>query len=70
MMTSSLMQKDVMIRLVVSFLHVYNKQNKREPFSVWSHEEKLGKVFLAVRTEKNMSHLDKKAVQFSPLKGF
>lgn len=31
-MTSSLMQKDVIVRLVISFLHVYNKQNKREPF--------------------------------------
>lgn len=66
MMTPLLMQKDVMGKLVVIFLHVYNKQNKRT-ISVWSHQEKLGKVFLAVRTEKNM---DKKVVKFSVLKGF
>lgn len=38
--------------------------------SVWSHEEKLGKVFLVVRTEKHMSSLDKKVEEFSALKGF
>lgn len=37
--------------------------------SVWSHEEKLGKVFLAVRTEKHMSNLDKKGCTILSTKG-
>lgn len=47
----------------------YKKQQERTILDL-SHEEKLRKDFLAVRTEKHMSNLDKKVEELSALEGF
>lgn len=47
----------------------YKKQQERTILDL-SHEEKLRKDFLAERTEKHMSNLDKKVEELSALEGF